>query len=204
MRRDLLWTRWALSAAAMCAVALAATAGDLAAQGKPQGRLKHDVVPPFGPPCAIGDRPCPPGHGYQPPPGHVQNGKAGDEAFNLALVPTDRFAEIVASMAAPAHPASNPGLVHGVLTAAENPPAGALVEALTSRGNEEAAGEAEALVEALRQLPRQDGQLTQAAEAFNAFIDASSDGFLRDPAPEFLEVRSFLAALIQDAVAEDR
>ena len=204
MRCGVRFTQRALGAMIVCGAALAITAVDLAAQAGPRGRMKHDVVPPFGPPCPIGERPCPPGLGYQPPPGHLKNGKAGDNAFSLALMPTDRFSELVATLAPPAHAGPDLRLVHGVLTAADDPSAAALVGALTSRGNEGAVGEAEALVQSLRRLTVEDGRLTHAAEAFNAFTDASSDGFLQDPAPEFLEVRSFLAALIEDAVGQGR
>ncbi|TFH26302.1 MAG: hypothetical protein E4H00_10795 [Myxococcales bacterium] len=53
---------------------------------------------------------------------------------------------------------------------------------------------------ALSALPTVEGQLTTAAEAFNAFLEASSEGFVRDPAPEFLVVHSFLGALIEEAM----
>ena len=57
-----------------------------------------------------------------------------------------------------------------------------------------------ALVDALQWLPSGDAQLPAATEAFNAFLDASSHGFLLNPAPEFLVVHAFLGTLVEEAL----
>lgn len=77
-----------------------------------------------------------------------------------------------------------------------------VTEALVSRGNDRARPEAERLVRALQALPEADSLLPPTVEAFNAFVDASAVDFLRDPAPEFLVLHTFLDELLESVGEE--
>jgi hypothetical protein len=72
-------------------------------------------------------------------------------------------------------------------------PGSDLVELLTSRGNLAARPHAEALVDALAELPEHPERLATAVDAFNSLVDASTPAFLRAPPTEFLVIRSTLA-----------
>lgn len=188
----------------------------------PRGKLKHDKIVPPGPPCALPDRPCPPGLGGEVPPGLDATGRYDGEfppgaasspavASGLILTPgfepTPAFTEAVASLREGRFlmPTPVPGeaqrAVFDLFADRGDPNGTALVAALTSRGNEGARDECVRLVRSVRALTVVDGQLPAAVEAFNALVDASSDAFLADPAPEFLAVHAFLGTLTGEAMA---
>jgi hypothetical protein len=158
--------------------------------GVPPGKLKHDKIVPPGPP-------------WSAPSPAVASGLILTPGFE----PTPAFTEAVASlregrflMATPV-PGEAQRAVFDVFADRGDPNGTALVAALTSRGNEGARDECVRLVRSVRALTVVDGQLPAAVEAFNALVDASSDAFLADPAPEFLAVHAFLGTLTREAMA---
>jgi hypothetical protein len=168
----------------------------------PPWRLKHDSPP--GQPCPQDQRPCPPGQRLKAtlqPPGHASSVAGPD------LAPSDLLVELVSAAATaelpvvtPVPPQAQQNLYWALVQGAPAELTG-LAGALYAQGNEEARDEAVTLVTALQLLPYGDEYLPRATEAFNAFVDASSATFLRDPAPEFLVVHAFLGTLIDEAVS---
>ena len=187
-------------------VAVATHPAEAAAQGRGLGMKhdwtppgppwkKHDALPPYGPPCGKEGRPCPPGNAY---------GLHKDEAVSLEFsgVFTDLVTAVGEGTMETPHPV--PALaqhaLYRVWSEGESAEVTDLALALASRGNANAWNEAVALVEALQWLPYSAAQLPAATEAFNAYLDASTDSFLRDPAPEFLVVHGFLGTLVEEAL----
>ena len=214
MRSGIQWTRYLVAVFTVCGLLLSGMPGAVSAQdppgtGKPpqQHKWKHDKVKAPGPPCLKADRPCPPGQSGGTPPGH-QNLVAG-VTFTPGFEPTATFAGAVTALRdgtlLTVRPVPVPAqqAVFDVFGTDGEAAGATLVGALTSRGNEGARDQALHLVEALRTLTVQDGQLPRTVEAFNAFVDASSGQFLEDPAPEFLVVHAFIGALVEEAVAAD-
>ena len=169
----------------------------------PPWRLKHDSPP--GQPCPKDQRPCPPGQRLKAtlqPPGQASN------AASPTLAPSDLLVELVSAAATAELPVSAPvppqAQQHLYRALVQGTPAEltGLVGALTPAGNQGARDEAVTLVTALQMLPYGNEYLPRASEAFNAFVDASSVTFLRDPAPEFLVVHSFLGTLVDAAVTD--
>jgi hypothetical protein len=221
MRSGINWIRLFVAVITVCGLGLAATPSGVSAQGNanpnpPQHKWKHDFIRPAGPPdCVVAARPCPGGLGTGGlPPGQERQGTddasfppgqssnlVASVALSPGLEPSQAFVGALTSLAAA--PASDVArhAVLDVFRRAGDPASTDLVRALTSRGNDGARQHSVALVAALRNLTVQDGQLPATVEAFNALVDASSDGFLADPAPEFVVVHSFIGALVDEALA---
>jgi len=181
----------------------------------PGQELKHDLNPPGWPfkhdgdtpgePCDKDERPCPPGQDlkHDGVPGNAQNGGSAAEG---TFAPSELLVRLVTEAAegtlpvpTPVPPEAQRQLYTAVVEGAK-PWLTGLAEALSPEGNEDAWSEAVALVAAVQALPYGDDYLSLAAEAFNVFIDASSETFLADPAPEFLVLHTFLGTLIDEAV----
>lgn len=82
---------------------------------------------------------------------------------------------------------------------------GALVAALTAPANHGAHVQAEALSRSMTGLLATPAErLRPAAEAYNAFVDASSAEFLRAPPAEFLAVQAVLQPMVQQAIAASK
>jgi hypothetical protein len=177
--------------------------------------LKHDLNPPGWPfkhdgdipgqPCDTDDRPCPPGQElkHDGTPGNAHDGGSASEG---AFAPSELLVRLVneAGMGTlpvptPVPPQAQRQLYEAVAGGAK-PWLTGLAEALSPEGNEDAWYEAVELVGAVQDLPYGDVYLSRAAEAFNAFIDASSETFMADPAPELIVVHTFLGALVEEAV----
>jgi len=160
---------------------------------------KHDLTNPPGNPCLDGGPPpCPPGQYLKHDIMGNDHGNGQQSALLLELV--TEVADGSLPTATPVPPEAQHRLYRAVV---EGVPAEGteLAEALSPAGNEEARSEAVALVEALQALPYGDEYLPHASVAFNAFLEASSDAFLTDPAPEFLVVHAFLGALVREALS---
>lgn len=220
------WIRLLVAVFVLGALLGVGTPGEVSAQsppgkGKPakQHKWKHDKLKPPGPPCPIADRPCPPGLGTGGlPPGQENRGRDDEgfppghsstlvsaEFFVAGMEPSPVFLEAVGDLRQSRFPMTVPvpapaqrALFEG-LAGEEKPETTPLARALTSRGNDEAMNAAEELITALRQLTVWDGQLPATVEAFNAFVDVSSETFLADPSPEFLVLHSFLGVLVEEA-----
>ena len=186
--------RTLVAAVAVTGLFLAGLPDAASSQGRPQGpppwappvKLKHDKIVPPGPPWAAPSPAVAPGLILTP-----------------GFEPTPAFTEAVASLLLMATPVPGEAqrAVFDVFADRGDPNGTALVAALTSRGNEGARDECVRLVRSVRALAVVDGQLPAAVEAFNALVDASSDAFLADPAPEFLAVHAFLGTLTREALA---
>jgi hypothetical protein len=177
--------------------------------GTPPGHyVKHDVPPgppwwkhdrpPPGEPCPKEMRPCPPGQflKYDIMGNNHGNGQQSAMLVQLVMEVEDGSLSTATPVPAEAQQRLYRAVVEGA-PAEETE----LAEALSPAGNEEAWSEAVALVEALQALPYGDEYLPPASEAFNAFLDASSETFLERPAPEFLVVHAFLGRLVEEALS---
>lgn len=189
-------------------------AGSAQASGDPghaAHKWKHDKIMPPTLPCPPDQRPCKWGHGTGGTnPGGNEPGGKSDLAINDILIagmePSPVFVDAVNSLNQANFPTPTPvpapaqRAVFDALSGGEDPGNTALARGLTE-GNEGALEASSALITAMRGLTTMDGQLPAAVDAFNGFVDASSDQFLADPSAEFLVVHSFIGALVEEAVS---
>jgi hypothetical protein len=159
---------------------------------------KHELEHPPGNPCLESGAPppCPPGQFLK----HDIMGNQNGHQSALLLQLVTEVEEGSLTMATPVPPQAQHRLYEALVDGAA-PWLTELASALSPEGNEEAWSEGVALVAALQALPYGDAYLTQASEAFNAFLDASSEAFLAEPTPEFLVVHAFLGTLVQEALS---
>ena len=215
MKSEIKWARLFVAVFTVCGLLLAGMPGTAYAQGNGNGpkehKWKHDKIHVPGPPCPKADRPCPPGlPGGTNPGGNTPPGQNRDLAINGLFVagmePTPAFVTAVTGLRESTFPMATPvpapaqTAVFDVFGSDEDAGSTALARGLTSRGNDGAMEASTALIVAMRSLTTQDGQLPATVDAFNSFVDASSDTFLADPSPEFLVLHSFIGALVEEAM----
>ena len=219
------WTRLLVAVFTVCGLMLAGTPDMVSAQapgvqgnnGHGNHKWKHDKIKPPGPPCPKADRPCPPGlgsGGNNPGNGNPSGGNGRHNAlvevgvvFTPGFEPTETMTGALtalreAQFQTPTRTSTTAQqVVFDVFRTEGDVSDSGLVKALTSKGNETAQTESVALATAIRNLTALDGQLPATVEAFNVFVDASSEAFLADPSPEFVVVHSFIGTLVEEAMA---
>ncbi|HUP53261.1 MAG TPA: hypothetical protein VM198_12340 [Longimicrobiales bacterium] len=184
------------------AVALVLTAAPLDAQG-PGNPPPFDLPP--GPPNFHDRGGFPPGPPFGPPAGAFA--APTDSAVAALTVktflvssasPTAGEPPVVGQTPAPSGvAASTGGIVYSIFVPSPHARV-ALVEDLTER-NEGAMNEAARLVLWLETMTTSGEELPGTVMAYNAFIDASSEAFLRAPPTALLSLRAFLSPMIEAA-----
>ena len=134
-----------------------------------------------------------------------ENGNGRGNGARKSLSPAGIAAALQSgTLTAPSGQVIAPGAQRALLSLVKGSHPGAdraVAEGLAPAENARARAEASRLAANLDGLLERPEELHGAVVAYNALVDASADGFLRAPSPEFLAVQSVLDLLVEDSFA---